>query len=349
VLYKEKALALHKNNIVIDAHLDLGGIIFDKKRKGESRIIEANYLDCFRKGGFDFIVAAVYVESIFIPEMALHVALDQVNDIIEEIEACSDNLMLIKSSDDMDIALKDGKIGIIISMEGADPILNDLDLLTIFYRLGVRGLGLTWSRRNYVADGSYFGDPEEGARGGLTPFGIQVIKKAEEIGMFLDASHLNDEGFDDLFKHTKKPFIASHSNARDLNHIRRNLNNDQIKAITERNGVIGLNAYKSIVSQHKDQQNIGRICDHIEHIILESSDSNIGFGFDLCNLLFSAGTGVDVLDNHGESLKITEELFKRGHSEETLTKIIGGNFYRFFKSVLAKHSDNVEHLRRQSL
>ncbi|MDP3386901.1 MAG: membrane dipeptidase [Eubacteriales bacterium] len=332
--YREKALEIHKNNVVIDAHLDLGGIIFEKKRKGESRIIETYYLDSFRKGRFDLIVAAVYVEPIFIPEMALHVALNQVNDIIEEIEACSDSLMLIKSSDDMDTALKDGKIGIVISLEGSDPILNDIDLLTIFFRLGVRGLGLTWSRRNYVADGSYFGDPEEGARGGLTPFGIQVVKKAEELGMFLDASHLNDEGFDDLIKHTKKPLIASHSNSRDLNQIRRNLNNDQIKTIAERNGVIGLNTYKSIVSLNKDQQNIGRICDHIEHIIHESSDENVGFGFDLCNLLFSSGQGVDVLDNHEESLKITEELLRRGHPEETLKKIIGGNFYRFFRSVL---------------
>jgi membrane dipeptidase len=330
----EKALDLHRNNIVIDAHLDLGGIIFEKKRKGQSRIIETYYLDSFKKGGFDFIVAAVYVESIFIPEMALHVALNQVNDIIEEIETCDDSLMLIKSSEDMDMALQDGKIGIIISLEGADSILNDLDLLTIFYRLGVRGLGLTWSRRNYVADGSYFGDPEEGTRGGLTPFGIQVIKKAEELGMFLDASHINDEGFDDLINHTKKPFIASHSNTRDLNQIRRNLNNDQIKAIAERNGVIGLNTYKSIVSSNEDQQNIGRICDHIEQIILESSDDHVGFGFDLCNLLYSSGLGVDVLDNHEESLEITEELLRRGYSEETLKKIIGGNFFRFFKSVL---------------
>ncbi|MBV1758265.1 MAG: dipeptidase [Dethiosulfatibacter sp.] len=332
--FYKKAIDLHKNNVVVDAHLDLGGIIFDKKRKGESKIIETYYLDSFRKGGFDLIVAAVYVESIFIPEMALHVALNQVNDIIEEIEDCSDSLMLVKSSDDMDIALNDGKIGIIISLEGAAPILNDLDLLTIFYRLGVRGLGLTWSRRNYVADGSYFGDPEEGARGGLTPFGIQVVKKAEELGMFIDASHLNDEGFDDLIKYTKKPFIASHSNSRDLNPIRRNLNNDQIKAIGERNGVIGLNTYKKIVSLENDQQNIEQICNHIEHIILESSDYNIGFGFDLCNLLFSSEPGVDVLENHEESLEITEELLRRGYSEETLKKIIGGNFYRFFKSVL---------------
>lgn len=334
MIYTDKAIDLHKNNIVIDAHLDLGGIIFDKKRKLESRIIEKYYLNSFKKSGLNFVVAAVYVESIYIPEMALHVALNQVNDIIEEIEACGDSLMLVRNCDDMDIALNEDKIGIIISLEGADPILNDIDLLSIFYRLGVRGLGLTWSRRNYVADGSYFGDPEEGTRGGLTPFGIQVIKKAEELGLFLDVSHLNDEGFDDLIKYTKKPFIASHSNSRDINPIRRNLNKHQIKALSDRGGVIGVNTYKSIVSLNKDQQNIGHICDHIEHIILESSDNNIGYGFDLCNLLFGSGPNVDVLDNHEESLKITEELLRRGHSEETLKKIIGGNFYRFFKRVL---------------
>jgi len=331
--YIKKAKRLHKDNIVIDAHLDLGGIIFERKRKGEKDIIKNLFLEDFKKAGFNFIVGAIYVEDVFLPELGLRVALDQVVELTQEVEEC-DDLMLVTSKNDMDKALKEEKIGILISLEGAEPIVKDLNLMEVFYKLGVRGLGLTWSRRNFVADGSYFGDPEEGIRGGLTPFGVELVKKAEELGIFLDISHLNDEGFKDMLKYTKKPFIASHSNCRSINNIRRNLTDEQIKELGSRGGVIGINTYTSIVSQNKKEQTVEKTCDHIDRMLEISGEESVGYGFDLCGLFYDVEEQIDVLKDHKESLKITAELLKRGHAEETVKKIIGGNFFNFYKKML---------------
>jgi membrane dipeptidase len=331
--YKEKALKLHKENIVIDAHLDLGAIVFERKRKGEKNIIKNHFLNSFKKSGFNFIVGAIYVDDIYIPELALRVALDQIIELTEEIENTAE-LMLITRKEDLKKSLDEEKIGILLSLEGAEPILKDINLLTVFYKLGVRGLGLTWSRRNYAADGSYFGNPEEGTIGGLTPFGIEVVKKCEELGIFLDVSHLNDAGFNDLIKIANKPFLASHSNSREINNIVRNLTNEQMEKIGEIKGVIGINSYTSIVSNNKEEQNILKLCDHIEKIIENAGEDSIGYGFDLCGLFYDSEGQVDVLKSHEESLFVTEELIRRGHSEETIIKIIGGNFYNFYEKIL---------------
>lgn len=331
--YKEKALKLHKENIVIDAHLDLGAIVFERKRKGEKNIIKNHFLNSFKKAGLNFVVGAIYVDDIYIPELALRVALDQIIELTEEIEN-TDELMLITRKEDLKKSLDEEKIGILLSLEGAEPILKDINLLTVFYKLGVRGLGLTWSRRNYAADGSYFGNPEEGTIGGLTPFGIEVVKKCEELGIFLDVSHLNDAGFNDLIKIANKPFLASHSNSREINNIVRNLTNEQMEKIGEIKGVIGINSYTSIVSNNKEEQNILKLCDHIEKIIGNAGEDSIGYGFDLCGLFYDSEGQVDVLKSHEESLLVTEELIRRGHSEETIIKIIGGNFYNFYEKIL---------------
>ncbi|MDW7667626.1 MAG: membrane dipeptidase [Bacillota bacterium] len=331
--YKEKALKFHKENIVIDAHLDLGAIVFERKRKGEKNIIKNHFLNSFKKAGLNFVVGDIYVDDIYIPELALRVALDQIVELTEEIEN-TDELMLITRKEDLKKSLDEEKIGILLSLEGAEPILKDLNLLTVFYKLGVRGLGLTWSRRNYAADGSYFGNPEEGTIGGLTPFGIEVVKKCEKLGIFLDVSHLNDAGFNDLIKIANKPFLASHSNSREINNIVRNLTNEQMEKIGENKGVIGINSYTSIVSNNKEEQNILKLCDHIEKIIENAGENSIGYGFDLCGLFYDSEEQVDVLKSHEESLLVTEELIKRGHSEETIIRIIGGNFYNFYEKIL---------------
>ena len=164
------------------------------------------------------------------------------------------NEFLIKIEDSSKKAIKENKIGLILSLEGLEPIHRELELLNTFYELGVRGFGVTWARRNFVADGSYFRYPEEGVLGGLTPFGIQVMKKATELGYFVDVSHINDVGFDDVFKYTNSPIIASHSNASSLCKHRRNLTDDQIKTLANSGGLIGMNSFGEFVAEDKSKK-----------------------------------------------------------------------------------------------
>ena len=224
--YKETALSLHKNNIVVDAHLDLAGEIYNRHLAGEKEVIKNRYLDNFKKGGFNIIVSSLFISDIYLPEMGLRVALGEISALMEDIEHCNGEVVLIKTKEQLEKVVKENKIGIIISFEGLDPIGNDIKLLKVFYELGVRAAGLTWSRRNYVADGCFFNSVEEGKKGGLTNFGVEVVKELEKLNILIDVSHLNDEGFWDVVKFTKKPFIASHSNVRSIKGIMRNLNDE---------------------------------------------------------------------------------------------------------------------------
>jgi len=339
--YKELALELHKNNIVVDSHLDLAGEIYNRNKAGEKEIIKNYYLENFKKGGFNLIISSLYIDDLFLPEMALRIALGQIRALIEDVESCHGQVMLVKSREDLNKAVNEDKIGIIISFEGLEPIGSDIGLLRIFYELGVRAAGLVWSRRNYVADGCSFSPVEEGQRGGLTKFGVKVVKKMEEMNMLIDVSHLNDEGFMDVLKHTKKPFIASHSNSRTIHGSMRNLSDEHIRAIAERKGVIGVNAIKSIAGVKDGEDPIRKLADHIEYIVDLAGAHHVGYGFDLCNGYYKselkykfATNNSDSLSSHAETVLLTEELLRRGISKEDCIQIIGGNFLRIFNDIL---------------
>lgn len=339
--FKEVALDLHNNNVVVDTHLDLAGEIYNRYLAGEKEVIKNRYLSDFKKGGFNIIVSSLFMDDIFLPEMALRVTLGQITALMEDVESCNGEVVLVKTKKQLQNVVKENKIGIILSFEGLDPIGNDIKLLKIFYELGVRAAGLVWSRRNYVADGCSFSPVEEGQRGGLSRFGVQVVRKMEEMNMLIDVSHLNDEGFDDIIKFTNKPFIASHSNARSIHGRMRNLTDDQIKKIAERNGVIGINAYKSIAGVKDGENPINKLADHIVYMVNLVGASHVGYGFDLCNSYYDSelkfkfeSNNSDSLSSHADAVLLTEELLRRGIKEEDVKLIIGGNFYRVFNDIL---------------
>lgn len=340
-LYK-KALELHQKYGVIDAHMDLASEIYNRLQNGEKNVIKTYYLDNWRKAGMKIVISSLFIETEFLPQQALQLGLNQVNGLRKEIEALDDSLQLILSNKDIETVMTSDKIGILIAFEGLEPILNDLTLIDTFYDLGVRGAGLVWSRRNYVAEGSYFGDTELATSGGLSPFGIEVIKKLEARNIFVDVSHLNDEGFGDVMTYSSKPILASHSNCRSLNDIRRNLTDAQIKRIANTGGVIGINNIRPIICQDNEADYIIKLCDHIDHMVSIAGDDCVGFGFDICAGLektsYRYGNReeeiVDALASHEDAILITEELLKRGYLEERCRKIIISNMLEYLKGLL---------------
>jgi membrane dipeptidase len=339
--FREAALNLHKNNVVVDTHLDLAGEIYNRYLAGEKEVIKNRFLSNFKKGGFNIIVSSLFMDDIFLPEMGLRVALGQISALMEDIETCNGEVVLVKTKKQLEDVVKENKIGIILSFEGLDPIGNDIKLLKIFYELGVRAAGLVWSRRNYVADGCSFSPVEEGQKGGLTKFGVNVVRKMEEMNMLIDVSHLNDEGFWDIIKFTNKSFIASHSNVRNIHGRMRNLTDEQIKAIAERNGVIGINAYKNIAGVKDGEDPVKKLADHVEYMVNLVGASHVGYGFDLCNSYYESEMkfkfepiNSDSISSHAEAVLITEELLRRGMSEEEVKLVIGGNFYKIFNDIL---------------
>ena len=180
--------------------------------------------------------------------------------------------------------------------------------------------------------------------------------------MYVDVSHLNDDGFADVCSLAKKPFIASHSNARNVYLNYRNLRDEQIEAVAEQGGVIGLNACAllagpegtvrpgGIQSEEEGQASgwpgreaaLEQLCRHAEYLVLRAGNEHVGYGFDLCRGLSESTPRIrfnteddDILAHHGEMVKLTAMLLARGMKEETVIGIIGGNFLRFFRKSLS--------------
>lgn len=323
---------MYSKSIIVDAHFDLLVDVYEKRKKGRKKVILEDHYSEFKKGGFNVIVSSLFIEERYIPEMALRNALDQISSLYKEIDESEGKIVLCKSVKDIENAVKDNKLGIMLSFEGLEPIGNDIYLLRIFYELGVRFAGLVWSRRNYVADGSFFSPVEEGVKGGLTAFGVEVLREIEKLGIIIDVSHLNDEGFWDVMKFATTPIIASHSNVRNVFYSMRNLTDEQIKAIAETGGVIGINGNGSFVSDDPEENNAKGLVKHVDYIANLVGIEHVGIGFDFCDMF--RDFHMDSLNGHHELYLFIEELEKHGYNEKEINMILGENFLRIYKKVL---------------
>ncbi len=220
--------------------------------------------------------------------------------------------------------LEPGKLTVLLSIEGGGALAGDLDILDIFFRLGVRGLTLTWNHRNELADG--VGDPL--AKGGLTGFGQSVVKRLEELGMAVDVSHLSEAGFWDVMQTAQGPVIASHSNAKALCGHPRNLTDAQLQAIGERAGFVGLNFLPAFLDDG-GSASIEHIVRHAVHIAGIAGVETIGFGSDFDGI-GSVPAGVnDVL-----SFQQVVDALAQEFSPQEMELIQGKNLQRVLASVL---------------
>src|SRR5260370_6626202 len=190
--------------------------------------------------------------------MGLRVALDQIARIYGEEAECT-RFAICKSFQEILAAQKNRKIALLITMEGVEPLGSDLDLLRVFYELGVRAIGLTHARRNAAGNGGIFA-PTGSPRDGLTAFGRDVVQACEALGVIVDLAHISPAGFDAILAITNKPPIISPTNARKNYDIERHITYEQIKMIGERRGVIGGNAV--IASPKKKESTLDRYIDH---------------------------------------------------------------------------------------
>lgn len=339
-LYFEKAFALHQNNPVVDTHLDLAAEVYLRHLMGEKEVIKNRYLDHFREAGINLVVSSVFVETMDAPYRAAQLTMEQIGALYEEVEKLKD-VCIVKNAEEIMEAVSKNQIGIIIYMEGLDLLTTSTDLLKPLYLMGVRGASLTWSRRNYLGEGCCKASQLEQIPGHLSKLGIETVHKIEELGMFLDVSHLNDDGFEDVKREAKNAFIASHSNARAVQMNYRNMTDEQIKELARRGGVMGMNVYKEIVGAVPGEEGVSKICDHIQYIIGLVGEDHVGYGLDLCDDYYEASFKQTFTDDKGDCLKdhselvyVTAELLRRGVSEEAVKKVIGQNFVRYFTSIL---------------
>jgi len=335
---------IHESIVIVDAHLDLAYELYKQRFAGKKKVIETQYLEDFKKGSINVIVSSIYVDNEYLPESALRQAVGQIGALYAELEESPNIIRLCRTYNDIEETLGQGKIAILLSFEGVEPLGNDLELLRVFYELGVRVVGLCWSRRNCAADGSFYTEVEAGQKSGLTNFGFRLVREAENLGMLIDVSHLNDEGFQDVIKISQNPLIASHSNCRVLHGTMRNLSDEQIKSIAAKNGVIGVNSVSALIADCNEQATVEYLVDHIDHIVKLVGVEHVGLGFDFCERILPPQTVIevngakmeqfDVIQEYSGIHVLTNALLNRGYSEEDIELIYGKNFMRAFRKIL---------------
>jgi membrane dipeptidase len=240
----------------------------------------------------------------------------------------ANGLMQIKTVEDFSRVKGQGKKGAILHFEGAGGIDLKHRLLRIGYHLGLRTMSLTWSNVNNYATGALFTNSQK--KTGLTDKGRALIEEAQALGITIDVSHLNDLSFWDVYEVTKKPIIASHSNSRAIANVPRNLTDDQIKAIKEKRGTIGINFSTQFLigkNPREVNKNLGFevIKKHIDYIENLTDINTIAVGSD-----FDGTVVPEFIKDCTCYPKLWKFLIENGYSESDIKKVSHENLIRVF-------------------
>jgi membrane dipeptidase len=280
-----------------------------------------------------------------LPDGGLQVALDQVARLYTEADQ-SKRCVVCRTHEEISRALDSKQIGFLITMEGVEPLGDDLDLLRAFYELGVRAIGLTHARTNAAGHGGIFAASGSSPEG-LTPFGRALVRECEKLGVLIDLAHINRAGFREIVDLTTKPLIVSHSNSRRFYDVERNISDDQVKMIGQRRGVIGVNSV--LVSPDQEKSTLDCYVDHIEHIADLIGMDCVGIGFDFFEFIYrqwpeskkkwmaeklTTPHFIPDLTNHSHARNLTRTLIERGFTDGDIEKILRGNWLRIFEEWL---------------
>ena len=328
---------------IIDMHFDLLMDLYEKRER--KNLLETEFLPEIEAGNVGVVGVAIYIEDRYLPDAGLRVALDQIARLFVETQTCK-RFEICKSYQDIEKARKEAKIALLITMEGAEPLGADLNLLRIFYELGVRSIGLTHARNNAAGHGGIFASSGSSPEG-LTGFGRDLVRECEALGIIIDLAHINPAGFNDILSILTKPPIVSHTNARRYYDIERNISDEQIKMIGERRGVIGVNSV--LVSPNERESTLDRYVDHIEHVASLIGVDGVAVGFDFFEFIYNQWPEsakkqlaeklttpqfIPDLRNHSHAGNLTRKLVERGFSDEQIQKIQRGNWLRIFEEWL---------------
>ncbi|MEA4884940.1 MAG: dipeptidase [Clostridia bacterium] len=312
---------------MMDAHCDtLMDVVSGRRRLADRG--KGGHLDLPRMAEAKLAaqVFAVFITDEYLPGAAARRAMQYVDAFYREVDDNSKLLAFAAKAGDAARANSEGKIAGFLSLEGGEALEGSIELLRIFYRLGVRLMTLTWSRRNQIADGSY----EERTGSGLTRFGVQVVSEMDRLGMVVDVSHLSESGFWDVVKVSTRPIIASHSNAKALCPHARNLTDEQAKAIADKGGVIGVTFVGPFLGD--ERRSVAGVVDHIDYLASLVGPEHIAIGSDF------DGMDDDALPQGLSDVtklpSLVAELARRGYSEATVRGIMGENLLRVVEGVI---------------
>lgn len=353
IKYKElNALKLHIDSVVVDTHNDSMMKVVDEATwlpVTDIRYNTNNHIDIpkMRAGNLRVGFFAAFTSDYYgNPNRALSRTLALLNALYWTENNNSDIFTITKSYEEIERAVLDWKIAAVPSIEGAYAVSkkNGIELVRQFHDLGVKAIGFTWNSSNELGEGAYGAYADKNrtpSSGGLTKLGEDVIKEMNRLGMIVDVSHLNVDTFWDVINTSKAPIIASHSGVYALKPHQRNLTDAQLKAVAENGGVVGMVLYRDFVKEMNNAY-IKDFVDHIDYAVKLIGADHVGLGSD-----FDGGEIPLDMADASEMYKITEELVRRGYSEEDIKKILGKNTLRVIKEVeaLAEKSNKANDIK----
>ena len=332
----EQAQEVHDKCLIIDGHNDMP---VETIARGEKRLQwtqrDLSYhtdIPRMKEGGYDvgiFIVACSPKADIWVTSELL----------LSDIQAYPEDLLLVLSSRDAVRAKETGRIGIVMGIEvigyWAD---GEIDTVRQLYRLGVRSMGIIYMQgtKSIMAPCTP-AEREEHRKNsiGLTPFGFEVLKEVNELGILPDISHINDRAFFEVLEHSTRPPLMTHTAAFSLCNHYRCLTDDQIKALASVGGAMGIDFVRGHIHSDRDKASIDHVAEHICYVADLVGIDYVGIGSDF------DGTTDPVVPDVSKLVHLTRSMMAHGLSEEDIKKVWGGNFLRVLQQ-------NIDHQKSHS-
>lgn len=339
---REHVLRLHGEVPVIDCHNDsVQAVLFGDTKYSALRhrpAVPRRMWERGRSGHWDFPRAleagqSGQVTNLLVPWVR---GADPVTAILKayrqfqaDLEKAPELALLALRAADFERAHAEGKVAVLLNIEGAEGIAGDIDLLHVYHRLGFRSMGLTWMYRNEVAEGNW-----EDTGAGLSSFGRVVINEMNGLNMLVDVAHSTEKTFYDTLEISSSPVICSHTSCRALvkdfhSHAEsRYLSDQQMKDLAAQRGVLGIffSANRELDDDDADAHALARF---IAHAASVCGAEHVGLGSDL-----DGGFPPHGLEDITGLPNLTSALIDEGFSDEELLGILGGNWLRVFREVL---------------
>ena len=347
--FKARAIAIHKQSLLIDGHNDYPWALrdLDPSRDLNSADIAEPVpklmtdIPRLRQGGVGGQFWSVYTPSTMMGKEATRVTLEQIDTVHRMTQKWPTVFEIADTAADVERAFKAGKIASMIGMEGGHSIDNSLAALRMFYALGARYMTLTHSSNLAWADSA----TDKVEHSGLTKFGEEVVREMNRLGMLVDLSHVSPDTMADALRVTEAPVIFSHSSARALCNVPRNVPDNILQLVAKNGGVVMVTFVPGFISQAVADFNarpeaerkgmtapratLSQVADHIDHIRKVAGIDHIGLGGDFDGIT----EVVQGLEDVSKYPDLTAELLKRGYSDADVKKILGQNVLRVMRQV----------------
>jgi membrane dipeptidase len=331
---------------IADAHVDLLLELASRAGAGEREPFREHWLPSLQAGGVRLQVCPVYVEGELVPDGALRAALRLAAAFHAAVRETPEALQ-IATQGDLDPVEAGERLGLMLSVEGTEALGSSPELIDAFWALGVRMVGLTWARRNAFADGS--GEPSPG---GLSRLGFELVDRLVALGCSIDLAHASEQTFADVLERAPRAAVlVSHTCCRALRDTPRNTSDDQLRALAERGGLVGIMALPAAVDPERPE--LDRYLDHLDHAISVAGPEHVCVGGDFMAQLVRSGTvritrrelstlppGLDAgtpvagIEGPQDYPAVAAGLRRRGHDEATVTAVLHGNLVHFLRRTL---------------